>query len=126
VLSLELASAGGVSDARSLAIVYGALVGESDLCSTETLARATATAVDGEDLVLFERTAFGMGFMKPATSFFGVSPNAEAFGHPGSGGSVAFADPVAGIGVAYVTNTLHGAMGDERTAAVLDALYRCL
>lgn len=122
---LEMASANGVADARGLAAIYDAAM-RGQLCPPEVLARAATTVVDGDDVVLFERTAFGLGFMKPATSFFGISPNETAYGHPGSGGSFAFADPEAGITVAYVTNTMLAADGDRRAATVLDAVRAAL
>jgi CubicO group peptidase (beta-lactamase class C family) len=128
VRRLEVPSVNGVADARSLAHLYGALAGghADQLFRAETVARATATAVDGDDVVLLERTAFALGFMKPATGFFAVSPDGASFGHPGNGGSTAFADPVAGIGFAYVTSTLMGAQSDRRVATLTEALYNCL
>ena len=125
VTGLEMASANGVADARSLAAAYDAAI-SGGLCPPEVLARATATAVDGEDVVLFERTAFGLGFMKPATGFFRVSRSESAFGHPGNGGSYAFADPHAHVSVAYVTNTLLSAADDQRMAAIRDSLEQVL
>lgn len=132
VRRLEIPSANGVADARSLAAIYAAFAGQrtdarlAPLCRPDTVGRATTTVVAGEDLVLFEHTAFAMGFMKPETSFFAISPNDASFGHPGSGGSIAFADPVAGVAVAYVTNTLMGSHTDPRSAEVIAAVYGCL
>ena len=128
VRRLEIPSVNGVADARSLARIYAAFAGldGSALCSPETVRRATATAVSGEDLVLFEHTEYALGFLKPGTSFFTVSRNSEAFGHPGSGGSLAFADPVAGIALAYVTNTLMGSNTDPRSTEVIKSVYACL
>ena len=31
-----------------------------------------------------------------------ISPNPNAFGHPGAGGSIGFADPDTGVGFGYV------------------------
>ena len=54
-------------------------------------------------------------------------PNTRSFGHPGLGGSFAFADPDARIGFGYVMNRA----GPEilvggRPARLIDALYACL
>ncbi len=50
--------------------------------------------------------AFSAGFMLNMDGLFGPSPH--AFGHSGWGGSFAFADPDAGLGVAYVMNRMQG------------------
>jgi CubicO group peptidase (beta-lactamase class C family) len=47
-----------------------------------------------------------------------------SFGHPGSGGSLGFADPKTGIGYAYVTNQMGTALtGDPRDLALRDAVF---
>lgn len=55
-------------------------------------------------------------------------PSARAFGHGGWGGSYAFADPEAGLGVAYVMNRMLGFGNDPdpRRIRLLDALYGAL
>ena len=53
--------------------------------------------------------------------------NATSFGSPGSGGSLGFADPTAGIGYAYVTSqTGTHLTGDPRDLALRDTLYRVI
>ncbi|RWI18578.1 MAG: hypothetical protein EOQ92_22640 [Mesorhizobium sp.] len=47
---------------------------------------------------------FSMGFMKSSREWPVGSPS--AFGAPGAGGSLAFADPETGIAFAYVTNRM--------------------
>ena len=55
------------------------------------------------------------------------SPHAGAFGHPGMGGSLGFADPEAGIGFGYVMNRAGaGILVDERPRQLIEALYACL
>jgi CubicO group peptidase (beta-lactamase class C family) len=39
--------------------------------------------------------------------------NRESFGHNGWGGSLGFADPVLGIGVAYITNKINPTMSSN-------------
>ena len=54
-------------------------------------------------------------------------PGARAFGHPGAGGSVGFADPDAGIGFGYVMNRMGPhILLDPRATALSDAVYACL
>jgi CubicO group peptidase (beta-lactamase class C family) len=68
---------------------------------------------------------FSLGFMKPSASFpFG---SASSYGAPGAGGALGFADPVAGIGYAYVTNRMGTCLnGDPRDVALRNALYTSL
>jgi CubicO group peptidase (beta-lactamase class C family) len=65
---------------------------------------------------------FSLGFMKPGPVWsFGSE---GAFGAPGTGGSLGFADPKAGIGYAYVTNKVGTALtGDPRELALRNAVY---
>ncbi len=65
---------------------------------------------------------FSLGFMKhcPVWSFGSVS----SFGQPGTGGSLGFADPEAGIGYAYITNQMGTSLtGDPRDLALRNTLY---
>jgi CubicO group peptidase (beta-lactamase class C family) len=68
---------------------------------------------------------FSLGFMKPSRAWpFG---SARSFGSPGSGGSLGFADPTAGIGYAYVTSQMGTRLtGDPRDLALRGALYSAL
>ena len=55
---------------------------------------------------------------------FGPSPN--AFGHPGAGGSHAFADPENKISFAYVMNQMEQSLlPNEKSLRLVDAIYRC-
>ncbi len=50
--------------------------------------------------------------------------NESSFGAPGSGGSLGFADPKAGIGYAYVTSRMGTSVtGDPRELALRNAVY---
>ncbi|UJW36765.1 beta-lactamase family protein [Saccharothrix sp. AJ9571] len=49
-----------------------------------------------------------------------------SFGHPGSGGSIAFADPDAELGFGYVTNLWNYRPDDPRAANLADAVRACL
>jgi CubicO group peptidase (beta-lactamase class C family) len=68
---------------------------------------------------------FSLGFMKPSPAWpFGSE---RSFGSPGSGGSLGFADPAAGIGYAYVTSQMGTRLtGDLRDLALRGALYSAL
>ena len=66
-----------------------------------------------------------LGFMKPCANWpFG---SASSFGAPGSGGSLGFADPSAGVGYAYVTSQMGTTLtGDAREIALRRALYSAI
>lgn len=56
-----------------------------------------------------------------------MGPNESAFGHAGYGGSIGFADPVAGIGFGFVANNIpDGPAQDQRAAHLIRALYQAL
>jgi CubicO group peptidase (beta-lactamase class C family) len=64
-----------------------------------------------------------MGFLKPSPAMhFGSST--RAYGTPGGGGSLGFADPDARVGYAYAMNRLGFHMPvDPRELAIRDAFY---
>jgi CubicO group peptidase (beta-lactamase class C family) len=124
----ELPSSNGIGDARSLAKLYAATLGPIAgvrLLAPATIERAAREEVSGGDAVIFLPTRFGLGFMLPPT----LSPACPegSFGHPGAGGSLAFADPAAGIAFGYVMNQMQmGLVGDPRAAALVAATYAAL
>jgi CubicO group peptidase (beta-lactamase class C family) len=66
-----------------------------------------------------------MGFMKSSATWPFGSP--AAYGAPGAGGSLGFADPQAGIGYANVTNRMRMKVtGDPREVALRNAVSSCL
>ena len=51
----------------------------------------------------------------------------ESFGHNGWGGSLGFADPILGIGVAYTTNKINPTMAsDQRIINLLKKFYEII
>jgi CubicO group peptidase (beta-lactamase class C family) len=129
---LEFPAGGALGTARSVARAYAAFAArEPELgLAPETLEELTASprppARGWHDEVLKVDTAFALGFARPHGELtFGTSR--RAFGHPGAGGSFAFADPDAEVSFAYVMNRMgfHIA-NDPREKSLRDALYRCL
>ena len=55
-----------------------------------------------------------------------VASTTSAFGHPGSGGSVGFADPDAAVGFGYVTNLWSFRVGEPRASNLAAAVVACL
>jgi len=128
----ELPAVNGHGTARDLARIYGALATDGVLdgervLSPEQIARANTEQARGLDAVLEPlHSRFGLGFMltQPMIPF---GPNPRSFGHPGFGGSIAFADPDARLGFAYTMNQLQtGLGGDARGFALIGALYQAL
>jgi CubicO group peptidase (beta-lactamase class C family) len=132
IRALSFVSFGGIGNASSLAKFYAMLANGGELdrqrfFSAETMSWMTATLTSGMDRVFQIPTAFSAGFMKdpPDTlcRIFGTSP--LAFGHPGAGGSHAFADPENNLSFAYVMNQMEQSLlPNEKSLRLVDALYR--
>jgi CubicO group peptidase (beta-lactamase class C family) len=124
-------SFGGIGSASALAKFYSMLANGGELdgptfFSQEALAWMTTTISNGIDRVFQIPTAFSAGFMKDsreaARRMFG--PSATSFGHPGAGGSHAFADPENKIAFAYVTNQMEqSVLPNEKSLRLVDAIY---
>lgn len=127
-----IVSFGGIGNASSLAKFYGMLANGGELgarrfFARDTVAQMTTTLVSGIDRVFQIPTAFSAGFMKDPPDnprrIFGPCP--LAFGHPGAGGSHAFADPDHGISFAYVMNQMEQSLlPNEKSLRLVDATYR--
>jgi CubicO group peptidase (beta-lactamase class C family) len=126
-----IVSFGGVGSAPALAKFYSMLANGGKLdgqtfFSEQTIIWMTTTLADGMDRVFQIPTAFSAGFMKDPRNtsrrMFGTSPN--AFGHPGAGGSHAFADPENRISFAYVMNQMEQSLlPNEKSLRLVDAIY---
>ena len=131
VRAQPIVSFGGIGSASALAKFYSMLANGGKLegrtfFSEETITRMTTTLTDGMDRVFQIPTAFSAGFMKDprnvADRMFG--PSANAFGHPGAGGSHAFADPENRLAFAYVMNQMeHQVLPNEKSLRLVDAIY---
>lgn len=127
VRELEVPSGGAVTTARALATAYGAFAapGGPLALRTETLDALAAPAVPArqgfQDACFRAPAKFSLGFMKPnETISFGSD---AAFGAPGTGGSLGFADPTLRLGYGYVTDKMSMELqGDRRDLALRHAL----
>jgi CubicO group peptidase (beta-lactamase class C family) len=127
LLRAELPSSNGVADARSIARMYAATVGDVDgvrLLTDETVAAATRVRSDERDLVVGLPLRYGTGFALPPT--IGLSAGRCAFGHSGAGGSLGLADPDRSLGFGYVMNRMVVAELDERADSLVAAANRVL
>ena len=125
----QMPSSNGIATARALARVYAALVGDGvdgvRLLAPATVEDFRAPQVEGADAVLMLPTRFGTGFALPP--MLGAECPPACFGHPGAGGSLAFADPEGRLSFAYAMNQLHfGLTQDPRAGGLVAALYASL
>ena len=127
--NFEIPSGGGICTARGIARAYSVFAtdGRELGLRRETLRLLAAPAIPPtrgfhDECMKSNDVQFSLGFMKSTSQWpFG---SASAFGAPGAGGSLGFADPAAGIGYGYVTSQMGARLtGDPRDVALRDALY---
>jgi CubicO group peptidase (beta-lactamase class C family) len=121
--SAEMPSTGGICTARALARFYAALIGEVNgqrILTAETVSAATAQRAAGVDRILRVPVRIGTGLGLPTPDAFWYTPT--AFGFPGYGGSLGFADPATGLAFGYVMNHVQEGVPDHRAANLLEAL----
>ena len=118
----------GHGDVRSLAGFYSGLL-DGSLLEAEMFEQLTREHSLGEDKTLLTRTRLGLGCMLDQpdvpNATFGLGP--KAFGHPGAGGSIGFADPEREVAFGFVTNTLGPyVLMDPRAQKLVKVLAQCL
>ena len=129
----ELPSTGGVSNGRGLAGLYAPLAnGGAGLLSEGAIRRMSAVESAGINATILLPTRWALGYVKSIDNRrFGpdnsVILSEEAFGHPGFGGSIGFADPRARMSFGYAMNK-HGAGAglNARGQSLIDAAYQSL
>ena len=133
--SASIPSMGGIGTARALAGFYAMLAlggvwrGRRFL-GEKASGWMTSRLSRGFDKVLQIETSFSAGFMMDPLDSAGkkirqvMGPSVRAFGHPGAGGSLGFADPENGIGFGYVMNQMEtGVLPGERAGSLVRSLY---
>jgi CubicO group peptidase (beta-lactamase class C family) len=131
-----LPSQGGITNARGLAGMYAPLaLGGGTLVGADAVKQmSTVSSALGIDATLLVGLRIALGFWKSSDNRQGP-PGArdslllseEAFGHPGMGGSVGFADPGAKISFGYTMNKQgRGLCLNNRGQSLIDAVYRAL
>jgi CubicO group peptidase (beta-lactamase class C family) len=126
---------GGIGTARALARFYallanGGTLDNLQLFDERTIGWMSTTLAQGPDRVLLMDTAFSAGFMRDPQDAAGkkmrenFGPSSSAFGHPGAGGSFAFADPEHRLSFAYVMNQMEpGVLPGPKALRMVHALY---
>jgi CubicO group peptidase (beta-lactamase class C family) len=131
-----LPSQGAITNARGLAGLYAPLaMGGGQLVDADTLKQMSAvSSAIGVDATLLVGLRLALGFWKSSDNRQGP-PGARdcmilseaAFGHPGMGGSLGFADPAAKMSFGYTMNKQgRGVSLNERGQCLVDAVYRSL
>jgi CubicO group peptidase (beta-lactamase class C family) len=125
----EIPSSNGHASARGLARLYTllALGGEMEgvrLLSGPAAALAGREQVHMRDVVIGMPVRRTLGYLL-ADAGLGDPRPPTAFGHPGMGGSLGFADPANGLAMGYVMNRM--VFGpDSRATELARAVYACL
>jgi CubicO group peptidase (beta-lactamase class C family) len=124
-LDAEIPAANGVTTARGLAKMYGAIANGGRIDGRQFLSEELVAGLTGKpsywpDRNLFVPLSFHLGYH--AVPIPGVMPG---FGHAGLAGSVGWADPESGMSFGFVHNRLLTRMLlDQVTFAGLHALIR--
>lgn len=126
LLKHELLWANGIGDARSLAKFYnqflnGKLISSKKMISQKYLKELIKERQLSYDIVIHKPMAWNLGFLKEELGLF--SPNSEAFGHPGMGGSLGFVDPKAGISIGYVCNKMDYRVRAPKILRLCQSIY---
>ncbi|GIW14937.1 MAG: hypothetical protein KatS3mg063_0790 [Tepidiforma sp.] len=116
-----LPAANGHFTARALAKMYAALAngGVVDgvrLVSKERIGLMSAIQTEAPDRVLVMPMVKSIGFFNGGVlmgQHGAMGPRKAAFGHPGAGGSIAFADPEVGLAVAVTINKMQTTLQAE-------------
>lgn len=122
----QIPAANAHTNALGLATIYGDLVAPtSQLLNQNVLPFCWQEQTFEADKVLGLPLRFSCGFMlsqQRVDCLLGRGQN--AFGHPGAGGSIGFADPDYGLGFGYVTQRMgQSLLIDQRVVKLIDAIY---
>jgi CubicO group peptidase (beta-lactamase class C family) len=117
---------GGIMNARAIARLYAMLAGHGQLdgvriLSAERIDIMRGLQTNAHDQYLQAPIRKGLGFFLGGPEEDGGStttgPNRRAFGHPGNGGSMGFADPELGLAFGLTKNLMRGGLATHETVA---------
>ncbi|MER7518610.1 serine hydrolase domain-containing protein [Streptomyces sp. NPDC126499] len=128
-LRAEVPAANGVADARSLARLYAAFIGEVDgirLLDPEAVDAARREQAAGTDRVVGYYRRYATGFMLPDPTRPMAGEDTGCFGHYGMGGPLAFAEPEHRLAFGYTTVQEQSHAGaDPRSRALAEVARDC-
>jgi CubicO group peptidase (beta-lactamase class C family) len=126
----QIPAANAHANAQAIAAIYGDLASaRPSLLPAEILSLCWQEQTFGHDQVLGLPLRFSHGFMlsqanRPDCRY---GRGARAFGHPGAGGCIGFADPDYQLGFGYVTSRMgQNILIDERAVLLIDAAYKAI
>ncbi|MEM7541207.1 MAG: serine hydrolase domain-containing protein [Pseudomonadota bacterium] len=135
----EIGAAGGITNGRGLAGMYaplamGGSLNGREYVSADQLLKMSMVSSAGLDFTLLLPTRFSLGYFKAMDNRAAVSGVTDsmliseaAFGHPGFGGSIGFADPECRMSFGYTMNRMGaGMLVNTRGQSMIDALYQTL
>jgi CubicO group peptidase (beta-lactamase class C family) len=124
----EVPAMNGHGNARSIAKIYDVFANDLILKKNILLTKRTIKKCLTESTIRIDQSLMlpirwsEVGLILRGGWLFGK--NQESFGHNGWGGSLGFADPVSGVGIAYTTNKINPAMtSDKRCINLLKKFY---
>jgi CubicO group peptidase (beta-lactamase class C family) len=119
-----LPSSNGHGTAHGVAAIYAAMLRDDELISAHTRELMRTLAWHETCGMTGRPYRYGHGFFLNTEGLVPMGTNPKAFGHPGAGGALGFADPEARIAFAYAPNAMcAGAGSGERCHALVAALY---
>lgn len=129
---LEMPSASGHGNARSVSRIYGAVArgGELDgvrLMSKDTIDQMASMQHNMIELLQERHYRQGLGVLLNSPDAVYMGPHESAFGHHGIGGSIGFADPDSRVGFGYSINKMHSVgTNGPRARRLIDAVYEVI
>ncbi|MFF0014924.1 serine hydrolase domain-containing protein [Streptomyces sp. NPDC005374] len=129
IQAAEVPGGGAVATARALAAIWSSAILPTSATRPlpeDVLTDMVRVQSSGPQILGLQgipQPSWGTGFMldSPDRPFL----TSSSFGHDGTGGQLAFADPTHGVGFGFVTNDVQGA-AETRTLDILDALRNAL
>ncbi|MDB5459395.1 MAG: beta-lactamase family protein [Caulobacteraceae bacterium] len=124
-----LPSSNGHGNARGVARIFAALAQGGTLDGVQLLSDpevevARTLQWDGICGMTDRHYRYGLGFFLNSQPLAPMGDNTRAFGHPGAGGALGFADPERRLAFAYSPNFMcAGAGSGDRCTALVTALY---
>lgn len=120
----------GHGNARAVARIFAALANGGAIDGVHVVKPQTVELMrqqqwDGICAMTDRHFRYALGFFLNQPPLLPLGPNPKAFGHPGAGGAIGFADPENRLAFSYSPNFMCASAGiGERAAALIEAAYQ--